>query len=64
VLDKSVEKGKMVIGKQGGYDLKDMDQLEFMRRDARDATASIFAAKPGRWEDTRDNSGCLAQIEL
>jgi hypothetical protein len=63
ILDKSVEKGKMVIGRQGGYDLKDMDNLEFIRLDTFDATATIFTAQAGKWEDTKATKG-LAEIEL
>lgn len=62
IVDKSAERGNLVVGRQGGYDLKDMDNLEFMRLDAEFATASIFAAKSGTWEEMRTSTG-LAEIE-
>jgi hypothetical protein len=62
VLDRSAEKGLMVIGRQGGLHLKDMDNLEFMRLDADFATACLFAAQPGTWEEVAGPTG-LAEIE-
>jgi hypothetical protein len=62
ILDKSAEKGSMVVGRQGGRDLKDMDNLEFMRFDAEFATASLYAAQSGTWEEMKTSTG-LAEIE-
>ena len=53
ILDKTAEKGLMVVGRQGGLDLKNMDNLEFMRHDAEFATSSLFAAQFGTWEEIR-----------
>lgn len=61
ILDRSAEKGFMVTGRQGAYDLK-VDNLEFQRRDAEFATASLYAAQPGTWEDMRRSKGS-AEIE-
>jgi hypothetical protein len=62
ILDRSAEKGSMVVGRQGGRDLKDMDDLEFMRFDAEFATASLYAAQSGTWEEMKTSTG-LAEIE-
>ena len=62
ILDRSAEKGLMVVGRQGGRDLKDMDDLEFIRFDAEFATASLYAAQPGTWEDMKTLKG-LAEIK-
>jgi hypothetical protein len=62
ILDKSAEKGLMVTGRQGGYDLKDTNNLEFIRLNAEYATASLYAAQPGTWEDTKESRG-LAEIQ-
>lgn len=62
IVDKSAEKGFLVIGRQGGRYLKDMDELEFMRLDTEFATASIYAAQSGTWEEIKTSKG-LAEIE-
>ncbi|KAF2794778.1 hypothetical protein K505DRAFT_336642 [Melanomma pulvis-pyrius CBS 109.77] len=62
ILDKSAEKGSMVMGRQGGLDLKDMDSLEFMRLDAEFATSVLFAMQYGSWEEMKTSTG-LTEIE-
>jgi hypothetical protein len=57
-----VEKDLLVIGRQGGLRLKDMDNLEVMRLDVEFATASLFAAEYGTWEEIKTAKG-LARIE-
>ncbi|KAJ4364607.1 hypothetical protein N0V83_009203 [Neocucurbitaria cava] len=62
IVDNSAEKGFLVIGRQGGRYLEDMDKLEFMRLDTEFATASIYAAQSGTWEEIKTSKG-LADIE-
>ncbi|KAF2691858.1 hypothetical protein K458DRAFT_286104 [Lentithecium fluviatile CBS 122367] len=50
VLDRSAERGKVVICSQGGDELRDMDVLEFLRLDAEVAAAEVCTAQPGTWE--------------
>jgi hypothetical protein len=62
VLDKTATNGKVVIGRVGGYDLEDMENVEFMRFDAEFAALMLYSVQPGRWEELRQSSG-LAGIE-
>ena len=62
ILDRSADKGSMVVGRQGGRELKDMDDLELMRFDAEFATASLYAAQSGTWDEMKTSTGS-ANIE-
>jgi hypothetical protein len=62
IIDKSVEQNLLVIGRQGGLHLKDMDDLEYLRLDIEYATASLFAAEYGTWEEIKAAKG-VAKIE-
>lgn len=50
VLDKTAEEGNVIICRQGGTHLRDMDVLEFLRLDAEFAAAELYTAQPGTWE--------------
>lgn len=52
----------MVICRQGGHKLKEMDKLEYLRLDAEFAAAELYAAQPGTWEDLTASRGA-AEIE-
>jgi hypothetical protein len=62
ILDKTASEGKVVIGRLGGYDLEDMESLEFMRMEAEMAALILRAIQPGRWEEVRDSTG-TAEVE-
>lgn len=50
VLDKTAEEGNVIICRQGGTDLEDMDVLEFLRLDAEFAAAELYTAQCGTFE--------------
>jgi hypothetical protein len=62
IIDKSVGKDLLVIGRQGGLNLEDMNHLEFLRLDVEYAAASLFAAEYGTWEEVKTSKG-VAEIE-
>jgi hypothetical protein len=62
ILDKTAERGKMVVARQGGPRLEDLEDLEFLRFGTRDATSMVFSIQPLRWEEWKGPSG-LVEIE-
>jgi hypothetical protein len=62
ILDKTASEEKVVIGRLGGNDLEDMENLEFMRLEAEMAALVLRAIQPGRWEEVRDATG-TAEVE-
>lgn len=56
VLDKSTVNGKVVICRQGGKYLRDMDDLDFLCVDAEEGAAELYAAQPVKWEHARASS--------
>ena len=57
ILDKTASEGKVVIGRLGGYDLEDMESVEFMRMEAEMAALVLRAIQPGKWEEVMDFTG-------
>lgn len=53
ILDKSAKEGSIVVGRQGGYNLKDLDNLEFIRLDAEFGVSLLYGGKVGLWEDVQ-----------
>jgi hypothetical protein len=56
ILDKTASEEKVVIGRLGGYDLEDMENLELMRLEAYMAALVLRAIQPGKWEEMRDST--------
>jgi hypothetical protein len=53
---------KVVVDRLGGYDLEDIDSLEFMRLEAEMAGSILQAIQPGKWEEIKDSTG-MAKVE-
>jgi hypothetical protein len=57
ILDKTASEEKVVIGRLGGHDLEDMENLEFIRLEAEMAALILRAIQPGKWEEMRKSTG-------
>lgn len=56
ILDRTAKDGFVVMGRQGGYRLEDLNNLEFIRTDPYDAGLTLYGQNIGLWEDTRAGS--------
>lgn len=57
ILDKTAEGGEIVVCRIGGKDLKDPDDLDYIRFDVSTGVATMRGGPPAWWEEAKENRG-------